>query len=269
MKSILAIAVVAALTCPALAQSTDDLLLDAAKALRGKQTEQALQLATKAVDGDPKSIAALSLRARIFEKLGKDAEAVRDFRKITDLLAAEHFQRGCDLFKAGKIADSIVEFDRQIALDPDARISHWQRGIAFYYAGRYEDGRRQFEGYQDFDANDVENAVWRFMCMARKDGIDNARKAILKIGNDKRVPMRQVYDLYKGDLQPGDVLKAAKAERELFYAHLYVGIYFELLGDKKRALEHVSKAADDYRISHYMGDVARVHRDLLARELKK
>lgn len=32
MKSILAIAVVAALTCPALAQSTDDLLLDAAKA---------------------------------------------------------------------------------------------------------------------------------------------------------------------------------------------------------------------------------------------
>ena len=47
------------------------------------------------------------------------------------------------------------------------------------------------------------------MCMARKDGIDKARKEILKIGNDKRVPMRQVYDLYKGDLKPADVFNAA------------------------------------------------------------
>ena len=107
------------------------------------------------------------------------------------------------------------------------------------------------------------------MCMARKDGIDKARKAILKIGNDKRVPMRQVYDLFKGDLKTDDVLKAAKTDPQLFYAHLYVGIYFDLLGDKKQALAHLNKAADDYRIEHYMGDVARIHRDLLAKELKK
>ncbi len=28
----------------------------------------------------------------------------------------------------------------------------------------------------------------------------------------------------------------------------------------------MTKAADDYRIGHYMGDVARVHRDLLKKE---
>ncbi len=199
--------------------------------------------------------------------LNDAARAVHaEYRRILVVLAGQHQQRGIALFKAGKIKESIDAFDRQIDLDPDARISHWQRGIAYYYAGRFDDGRRQFEGYQDFDSNDVENAVWRFMCMARTDGIDKARKDILKIGNDKRVPMRQVYDLYKGDLKPEDVLKAAKADNERFYAHLYVGIYYDLLGDKKQALEHLNKATEDYRISHYMWDVARVHRDLLAKE---
>ena len=49
----------------------------------------------------------------------------------------------------------------------------------------------------------------------------------------------------------------------LFYAHLYLGLYYDSLGDKKQALEHMTRAAGDYKISHYMGDVARVHRDIL------
>ena len=55
----------------------------------------------------------------------------------------------------------------------------------------------------------------------------------------------------------------------LFYAHLYVGIYYDLLNDKKKAFEHVNKATVDHRIGHYMWDVARIHRDLLAKELEK
>jgi lipoprotein NlpI len=181
--------------------------------------------------------------------------------------AAEYFSRGVAHFKAGKFKESIADFDKQIELDPKAKISHWQRGISYFYAGRYDEGRRQFEGYQEFDSNDVENAIWRFMCMARKDGLDQARKAILKIGDDRRVPMRQVYDLYKGDLKTDDVLKAAKANNEQFYAHLYVGIYFDLLGDKKKAFQHLNTATEDHRIGHYMWDVARVHRDLLAKDV--
>ena len=153
--------------------------------------------------------------------------------------------------------------------DPNAKISHWQRGISYYYAGRFDDGRRQFEGYQDFDSNDVENAVWRFMCMARKDGIDKARKAILKIGNDKRVPMRQVYDLFKGDLKPDDVLKA---RQDRSAALLRPSLRRHLLRSARRqkaALEHLRKATEEHRIGHYMWDVARIHRDLLAKELKK
>ena len=41
-----------------------------------------------------------------------------------------------------------------------------------------------------------------------------------------------------------------------------LGLYHEAMGDKKLALEHMIKAADDYPVGGYMWDVARVHRDL-------
>src|ERR1043165_4120409 len=138
----------------------------------------------------------LSRRAEMHEDDGKFAQAVAEWSKVIDLdktNARAYFRRGLVQFKLGKIKESIDDFDKHIDLDPRAKISHWQRGISYYYAGRYEDGRKQFEGYQEYKDNDVENAVWRFMCMARKDGVDKARKDMLKIGNDMRVPMRQVY----------------------------------------------------------------------------
>ena len=220
-------------------QPSNELLDKASAALQAGKIDEALALATKAIEADPKN--------------------------------ADAYQfRGIVHFKLAKIEPSIRDFDKYIELRPEKKISHWQRGISYHYAGKYDEGRKQFEGYQDFDSNDVENAVWRFMCMAKVDGMEKARKAILKIGDDKRVPMRQVYDLFKGELKPDDVLAAAKAgnppkgqlNSQLFYAHLYVGIYYDLAGDRKRALENLD-AAVDHRIGHYMWDVARVHRDLL------
>jgi lipoprotein NlpI len=120
----------------------------------------------------------------------------------------------------------------------------------------------------------VENAVWHFLCAARADGMEKARASMLKIGKDSRVPLMKVYDLFHGDAKPEDVLAAARAgdpsdkERNdrLFYAHLYLGLYFDATGDKKQALEHMTLAAHKHTISEYMGDVARVHEQLLLKE---
>ena len=263
----------------AYAQAAADLLQDAQAALQAGKTAEAVALATKAIAVDPRNTAAYQLRAAIHETQDRYKEAVADFSRIVELEpknAANYQRRGALHFKLGQVDASIRDFDRFIELRPEQKISHWQRGISFYYAGRYDDGRRQFEGYQEYDSSDVENAVWRFMCMARKDGMDKARKAILKIGDDRRVPMRQVYDLFKGELQPDDVIAAARAgkpekeqlNRQLFYAHLYVGIYHDLAGDRKKAMEHLDLAVE-HRIGHYMWDVARVHRDLLKQKASR
>jgi lipoprotein NlpI len=259
------------------ADTPEELRKQATDAFDKGDKDKAVELATLAIDADPKNPSGYLFRGTLHDALRHHAEAVADFDKCIEIdpkLAEAYQRRGRDQFKRGKVAESLADFDKYLELRPDQKPGHWQRGISLYYAGKFEEGRKQFEGYEKVDTNDVENAVWHFLCAARIDGVDKARANMLKIGKDKRVPMSQVYSLYHGDLKPADVLaaaedaelKPAQKQQAIFYAHLYVGLYHEVNGDTKKALEHLELAADKYRIDHYMGDVARVHRDLLRKE---
>ncbi len=219
-------------------------------------------------------------RGQTLEGQKKYADAVAAYGKAIELdarLADAYQLRGGAKFKQGDVAGSIADFDKYIELQPKAKISHWQRGISCYYAGKFADGKKQFEGYQEYDSEDVENGVWRYLCHAKIDGTAKARSAMLPIGPDKRVPMKEIYELFRGKLKPADVLAAAEAgkppadqrNQRLFYAHLYLGLYYDSEADRTRALEHLAKAVDDCPVGHYMWDVARVHRDILRRDLKK
>jgi lipoprotein NlpI len=264
-------------TATARADTPEELRKQATEALDKGDKDKAIELASKAIDADPKDPRGYLFRGTLHGALRHYAEAVADFNKCIEVdpkLADAYQRRGCEQFKHGKVAESLADFDKYLELRPDQKPGHWQRGISLYYAGKFEEGRKQFEGYEKVDTNDVENAVWHFLCATRLDGVEKARANMLKIGKDKRVPMSQVYALYHGDLKPADVLAAAEdadlkpgpRQQALFYAYLYVGLYQEVSGDKKKALEHLELAADKYRIDHYMGDVARVHRDMLRKE---
>ena len=129
---------------------------------------------------------------------------------------------------------------------PDEAPHLWQRGIALYYAGRYGDCRRQFESHRTVNPDDVENAAWHFLCVAREQTPEKARAALLPVGPDPRAPMREVYQMFRGALTAEDVLKAAgSVPRGQFYAHLYIGSVFEALGRKDLALKHIKEAASD------------------------
>jgi lipoprotein NlpI len=256
------------------AESVAELHAQATMALKDGSPAQALELATRAVKLETANPATYLFRGKLYEVLGRHEEAIADFTKTTELdpNAAEAFdRRGSEWFKLGRFAGSIADFDRFIALKPSAEPGHWKRGIAYYYAGEYDKGRKQFEGYEKVDTNDVENAVWRFLCMAKVSGSERAREAILKVASDKRVPMMRIYDLFAGTAKPEDVLAAARQgepspaelNQRLFYAHLYLGLYFDASGDRPKAIEHLAKAAEEHRIGHYMWDVARVHLALL------
>jgi len=165
-------------------------------------------------------------------------------------------------FENGRFAESAAAFDSLAKADPAQAPYLWQRGIALYYAGRYNDCRRQFESHRTVNPNDVENAAWHFLCVARAESPAKARAALLPVGPDARVPMRQVYQMFRGTLTPEQVLSAAESQPDgQFYAHLYLGLYFEALGMKDRALEHIKIAAADRfeRDGGYMHMVARVH----------
>ena len=165
-------------------------------------------------------------------------------------------------FENGRFAESAAAFDSLAKADPDQAPYLWQRGIALYYAGRYNDCRRQFESHRTVNPNDVENAAWHFLCVARAESPAKAKAALLPVGSDARVPMREVYQMLRGTLTPEQVLSAAGSQPDAqFYGHLYLGLYFEALGMKDRALEHITIAAADRfeRSGGYMHMVARVH----------
>ena len=170
--------------------------------------------------------------------------------------------RAVDEFADGRFAQSAATFDEAAKMIPQEAPYLWQRGIALYYAGRYTDCRRQFESHRTVNPDDVENAAWHFLCVAREQTPEKARAALLPVGPDTRPPMREVYQMFRGALSEEDVLKAA-GTRPLgqFYAHLYIGLYSEALGRKDLALQHIKEAAADRYapVGGYMHMVATVH----------
>jgi lipoprotein NlpI len=181
--------------------------------------------------------------------------------------AAAYQRRGVAQFMLGKAKESVADFDRYLELVPEERAQHWQRGIALYYAGRYEDGAKQFELHGTVNPDDVENSAWHFLCVAKWQGVGAARKGLIDVKGDSRVPMMKVQEMLAGKATPADVLASCGAgepgEHELrvrmFYGHLYVGLYYEALGEANKAREHVGLAAGKYLVEGYMGGVAKVH----------
>lgn len=180
--------------------------------------------------------------------------------------AKEWVERGMDHFVAGEIAKSLEAFDKAVTLEPAVEPHLWQRGISQYYLGKFEEGRKQFEIHRKVNPNDVENAVWWYLCMARLGRRAEAQEKLLPVGPDERVPMTEVYALYSGKGSEKEVLAAMEqgkpSDRELrarrFYGYLYLGLYAEAMGNATKARAQVLKAVQQ-NIGGYMWEVARTH----------
>lgn len=240
---------------------------------RKGKVDDALAAAAAALKEDPRNARLFNLRAQMRSMTGQHALADEDLTAALGLepdSASLHQTRAQLRFRLGRIDDCVRDFDRANELAPRLVPQNWQRGIALYYAGRFKDGRLQFESHQTHNPQDVENAAWHFLCTAREQGVEAARKALIPIERDPRVPMRQIQSLFAGKGSEQDVLTAAaKAEDEasrreqLFYAHLYLGLYHEANQDLPKRDLHIRKAADLSEKDNYMGIVARIHANRL------
>lgn len=294
-----------AVTLNAADPTIESLMTQANAAFQQGNTDLAVAFASKAIEVAPERADGYYVRARIHARVGRLDKAIADYDTVVQLTPKAHgvllrraqlharlhqyhaalndydaflqsvpeqepdaYQRRGELrFKMADINGALADFDRYLELVPNRGPYHWQRGIALYYADRFDDGRRQFESHQSVNPHDVENAVWHFLCVTRAVDIDAARRKLIPISGDRRVPMAQIHDLFAGKGDAEAVLAAASKESQtpaqrsnhLFYAHLYLGLYQEILGNTARSREHMLKSVHDYPQDHYMGDVARVH----------
>lgn len=205
------------------------------------------------------------------EKAGLYAEAekllnelIKDKPKNVDFYS----MRGQVNFKQGKVKEAVADFDQEIKLLPNRAGAHWRRGLALYYTGQFAEGAAQFVTSDKVEPEDVENAVWHQLCLAKVDGVEKARLKLLKVTSDGRIPMMKVHELFAGKCKPEDVFAEAEANKptpnikrkQLFYANLYVGLYYEMMGETKKSYEAIEKCVDEFpQNGNYMMDVAKMH----------
>ena len=239
-----------------------------------REYEKVLALTKKAAELDPKNPAIPFAAGSAHASLRQNAEAVKAFTEVIKLepkAAVAYDRRGDAQLKLGHFKEAVADFDEYLKAKPKFAPDHWRRGIALYYAGRFKDGVDQFELHRKVNPEDVENSAWHYLCNARANTPKKAREDLIPVTKDARVPMKQVLELFAGKLKPKDVIDAAEnanlkgedLKEARFYAHLYVGLYYESEGDAKKALEHITEAAEKYKIGHYMWDVADVHLKVL------
>jgi lipoprotein NlpI len=126
------------------------------------------------------------------------------------------------VFAQGKLEDAIKTYDQLAELVPSVAPLMWQRGVALYELGRYDDCAAQFASYHDANPGDLENAAWHFFCVAREGaGLENARTSVLQAGPDRRVLREQIYDMIRGRMTPQALTALADTSVGVvqFYGH--------------------------------------------------
>src|SRR6188768_33565 len=103
-------------TCVFAVENTNETLLTRAKAAYddGKR-EEAIKLATQAIESEPKNPHGYFFRASLHEESREPAKAVLDYDQVLKLdpKMAEAWQhRGSEHFKLGHIQESISDFDK-------------------------------------------------------------------------------------------------------------------------------------------------------------
>lgn len=230
----------------------------------------AQSILAEAIKVDDKDARPYLLRGRLYESNRQFDKALADYHLVVKLDPNEVrlYQHCGELnFRQGNFKESVADFDKILEKYPSQIPYHWQRGISHYYAGMYAEGVKQFEVHRTVNPDDVENAVFHYICLAKAKDKATAVKEFIPIQADSRVPMMEIHALYAGKATVEDVLKTARAgfpspeelKTRLFYAHLYIGLWYDAEGKVKEAREHIFKAADEYGVEGYMGDVARVH----------
>lgn len=191
--------------------------------------------------------------------------------------------RGDIRFFLGQFSGAVEDYDQMLKFEPKFESSHWRRGIALFYAGKYRQAATQFEKYHSYDNVDRENGIWRYLCQVRAYGEQHAQRDLLKYEKDDREPFPDVYRLFAGKLKPeqlrqriqeAELARTERRKRE-FYAELYIGLWQSVHDRNPAAREALHRAVNNTWPQtagfgpRYMWHVGRVHLELLNAQAKR
>ncbi|MCA9128654.1 MAG: tetratricopeptide repeat protein [Planctomycetales bacterium] len=216
-------------------------------------------------DEETKAVTLLNKAGRLLEQ--KRWQEAAEMALQAEQLQRESYQvqqaAGQILYLSGHSQQSLACFDRAVRIDPVRAPDNWQRGIALASCGKFVESAAQFKTHHDVNPDDVENSAWYFLCIAKTQGIEAARKTVIPSRGDSREPMMSILRMLKGEITPQAVLDTVadverSGPRARFYADLYVGLYFDSLDQPDEAIRFLKRSLQ-HGSEGYMVDTARVY----------
>ena len=204
------------------------------------------------------------------QALGSQTKLASKRLRMTEKL----IQCGMDALLQGQFEKALWALDTALLLSPELSPTLWQRGLACFYAGRYDEGRRQFEADMKENGNDVEEVIWNFFCRCRLHGFGKAQaNGFLPLSDGPCVPpMLDILMFFQGKKTVEEVLSAAinpdgspvrsyNDTNALAYAHFYIGFFYEMQGNIELAEKHLKLAAE-MENPDYIGRLMVMHYEL-------
>jgi lipoprotein NlpI len=192
------------------------------------------------------------LRGNAQADLGREEEALQDVNNAVRIAqnATSLSCRGESYRRFGQFEKSITDLTNAIALGAATDgLTYRGRGIAKYYAGRLEEANVDFA--KSGELSDKETRIYADMWLVTTSGLLRkpipealAARAAADAGGDWP---RAGLAMLAGKLSPDDMLKSLEKkqgdERQLALAeaYFYLGQYYLVAGDRKKAQENFEK----------------------------
>lgn len=192
------------------------------------------------------------LQSKVVNDMQSKLKALQSISDSDPQAETKYSSRGDAQMFLGEFSQAVSDYEAMVRVEPATDPSHWRLGIAYFFAGKYEQAAGQFDKYHSFDNVDRENGIWRFLSHYRASGAEKARQELLKYEKDDRPPFPEVYRLFDGSLTPEQVLAAIpedlplnEKQSRLFYSHLYIGMLQVVEGKRDAARESLEKAINN------------------------
>ncbi len=148
------------------------------------------------------------LQSKVVNDMQSKLKALQSISDSDPQAETKYSSRGDAQMFLGEFSQAVSDYEAMVRVEPATDPSHWRLGIAYFFAGKYEQAAGQFDKYHSFDNVDRENGIWRFLSHYRASGAEKARQELLKYEKDDRPPFPEVYRLFDGSLTPEQVLAA-------------------------------------------------------------
>lgn len=138
--------------CDAILRAAPDdfwaLHLAATIALRRGDVRAAVELATRALERDPRNVDVLSNRGAALRRLDRPAEALADYDRalaINPAAAPVHVNRGIALAALNRHEEALAAYDRALALQPGHLAARFHRALSALVLGDFARGLADYE----------------------------------------------------------------------------------------------------------------------------